>query len=119
MIYYEHCCFWKFKIKSRTFAKIIAILGIVSTPIYFIFGCINYGVYYNDFERLKENSPHGNYFRVLEYLSIDGIMALLAVFFLLLRGLDKNKPHYIVPFLTFNMVHIIVSSEIVGLSGIK
>ena len=116
MVYYENCCFC---MKSKTGAKVIAILGIVFNSLALIAGSIAYGVFYDDLYNLasfeESLGPPGFNFESLKTINIlvgvciTVFVLWIAFCYLFLHGIEKRRHIFMLPFLIFKMIVIVVS----------
>ena len=100
--------------KSKTGAKVIAILSIIFTSILLIGGSIAYGVYYDDLYQLSED---GRLFYSLKSINtvvgviIFWFLAWIGICALLFHGIEKRKHKLMLPYMILQMIGLSVSEN--------
>ena len=108
MVYYTNCCFC---IKSKTGAKVLAILGIVLSTLSILSSSIYYGLYYDELH--DPRIVYGNWiWKFIDAIyGVSIVINLMWISFdvLLLYGINKNKKDFLLPWMIFEMIALVVS----------
>jgi len=108
MVYYTNCCCFE----AKTGAKIIAILGIVFSALYVLFGSIFYGVYYDTlhgYQMREQLGPLGPYIDAIFGVSVVIYLKWITFCALLLHGINEKKKDFLLPWMIFEMIGLVVS----------
>lgn len=107
MVYYTNCCCFE----AKTGAKIIAILGIVFSALYVLFGSIFYGVYYDTlhgYQMREQLGPLGPYIDAIFGVSVVIYLKWISFCALLLHGINEKKKDFLLPWMIFEMIGLVL-----------
>ena len=108
MVYYTNCCFC---IKSKTGAKVLAILGIVLTALSILSSTVLYGVYYDELHSPRIAYGSNWFLKFIDAIyGVSIVINLIWILFcvLLIYGINKNKKDFLLPWMIFEMIGLVV-----------
>ena len=97
--------------KSKTGAKVIAILSIAFTSIILIAGSSAYGAFYDDIYRESEhwNNDDLKIMNICVGVAIFLLLAWIGICALLFHGIEKRRHKLMLPYMIFQMIGLVVS----------